>query len=202
MDSPKEQLWRTEIYCDYKGDRADLSLKTNFKPTFNYTYEHIIPKIIEQNNNIYKLRIEKMEADDIIAVICMHLKNINISQQIYLISGDQDFLQLGRENITFINYKAKKFIILNEDEAREALRTKIISGDPSDCIPGIFVKDKKVKKKEILESEEKLLEYLNSNPESKKQYEFNKKIIDFNNIPKIYFNKVTKLFDKLLPIII
>ena len=37
-------------------------------------------------------------------------------------------------------------------------------------------------------------EYLNNNPNSKKQYEFNKKIIDFKFIPTKYFNNVIKLF--------
>ena len=43
----------------------------------------------------------------------------------------------------------------------------------------------------------KLKEYLESNPDAKKQYEFNKKMIDFKNIPKMYVNKVNKLFAKL-----
>jgi hypothetical protein len=38
MDAPKEQVWRTELKCDYKGDRFDMSQKTNLLPTFKYTY--------------------------------------------------------------------------------------------------------------------------------------------------------------------
>ena len=43
-----------------------------------------------------------------------------------------------------------------------------------------------IKKKEILESDAKLNEYLESNPDAKKQYEFNKKMIDFRNIQKLF----------------
>lgn len=199
MDSPKEQLWRTQLQCSYKGDRADLSLKHNFKPTFDYTYNIMIPKFIETYNNIYSLRVENNEADDIIAVISLDMKNKNPQQKIYLVSGDEDFLQLGRDNLYFVNYKSKKSFLLSEDDAYLALRKKLLLGDASDCIPGIFKKGttKKIKT-EIMESDEKLKEYLNSNPESKKQFEFNSKMIDFNNIPKIHYNKIIKSFNKLV----
>jgi len=193
MDSPKETLWRTQLQCDYKGDRADLSLKHNFKPVFEYTYSTMIPNFITNHKNIYSLRVEKMEADDLIAIISMHMKE----QLIYLVSGDEDFLQLGRDNIIFVNYKAKKAFKLTEEEAIKALRIKFILGDSSDCIPSIFPKGVRSKKKEILESDEKLEEYLNSNPDARKQFEFNKKMIDFKNIPKTLATKVMNQFNKL-----
>jgi len=193
MDTPKEKLWRTEIQNDYKSGRTDLSLKTNFKTTFNYTYDIMIPKIIELNKNINKLRIDEVEADDIIACICMHLETVDPKQQIYLVSGDEDFLQLGRDNLIFINYKKKKPFILTKEEAALSLNNKILNGDTSDNIPSIFPKGMRGKK-EILNSEDKLKNYLENNPESKEQYDKNKLMIDFNNIPKKYFNKIIKLF--------
>ena len=197
MDSPKAHLWRTELHCDYKGDRADLSLKYNFKTTFNYTYETMIPKLLATNESIFNIRVDKIEGDDIIAIICMHLNKTNPDQPIYLVSGDEDFLQLGRPNITFVNYKIKKPFVLTEIQALESLNKKFILGDSSDCIKGIFPKGKRVNKKEIMESESKLLEFLDTNPSAKIQYEFNKKMIDFKNIPNVYYKKVVKIFSKL-----
>ena len=197
MDSPKEHLWRTELQCDYKGDRADLSLKYNFKTTFNYTYETMIPKLLAQSESMFNIRVDKMEADDIIAIICMHLKTHNSLQPIYLVSGDEDFLQLGRPNITFVNYKIKKPFVLDESEALKSLNKKFILGDSSDCIKGIFPKGKRINKKEIMESESKLLEFLDMYPSAKIQYEFNKKMIDFKNIPNNYYKKVVKIFVKI-----
>ena len=191
LDSPREKLWRTKIQCDYKGDRPDLTLKHNFKPVFNYTYNTMIPQFIKSNpETIYSLRVEKMEADDLIAIIAMYQEKTCVSRPVYLVSGDEDFLQLGRDNLTFINYKAKKPIVLTKEQAALALREKIITGDTSDCIPSIFPKGKRVKKKEILESDSALNEYLQANPEAKTQYEINKQMIDFNNIPKKYIEKV------------
>ena len=60
MDSPKEKLWRTQIQCDYKADRADMSLKHNFKPVFAYTYDTMIPQFIKSNPQvIHKLRVDQ-----------------------------------------------------------------------------------------------------------------------------------------------
>ena len=199
MDSPKSDLWRTQILPNYKGDRIDLSLKYNFKPTFEYTYNNIIPDFINSYNNIYSLRLDKIEADDIIAIICMYFKETNPSQQLYIISGDEDFHQLGRNYITFINYKDKPFV-LTEEQAYKSLYNKFINGDTSDSIPSIFPKGKRIKKKEIIESQDKLNEYLENNPDAKKQFDINKKMIDFNYIPKIYYNKIIKMYNSLFSI--
>jgi 5'-3' exonuclease len=194
MDTPKEKLWRMEIQNDYKSGRADLSLKHNFKTTFDYTYDIMIPKIIELNKNINKLRIDEVEADDIIACICMHYENTDTKQQIYLVSGDEDFLQLGRDNLIFINYKKKKPFVLTKEEAVMSLKNKILNGDTSDNISSIFPKGMRGKK-EIINYEDILKNYLENNSESKKQYDNNTLMIDFNNIPKKYFNKIIKLFN-------
>lgn len=186
LDSPKNDLWRTKLMDTYKGDRADLSLKNNFKPTFKLTYEKFIPNLVEiYPGKIFSIRIDKMEADDIIAVICKHLEKEKI--KIVLVSGDQDFLQLGRENLHFIDYKKKTFLTLTKEEAKEKLKDKILNGDCSDNICSIFPKDKKIlslkDRKEIISDNTKLNKYLEEYPDIKKKYELNQKLIDFDFIP-------------------
>ena len=197
MDTPKEKLWRSTIDTNYKGNRIDMSLKNNFKPTFKYTFETMIPNFIKTNDNIHGIRINSMEADDLIASISIYLKDENKFDMIYIVSGDADFHQLGREDITFVNYKNKKPFKLTENEAMLSLKTKLIMGDKSDGILSIFPKGTRINKKELIENEEKLQEYLNNNMDVNEQYEFNKKMIDFNNIPKKYYNKAVKEFNKL-----
>jgi len=192
LDSPKETLWRSEIDCNYKGDRADLTLKYNFKPTFAYTFNTIIPNIIKEHTNMKKLRIDMMEADDIIAIICMHMKETDKDRPIYVISGDEDFRQLGRDSIKFINFKSKQPIVLTEDEAKLALNKKLVMGDKSDCITSIFPKGSRVKKQELIENQDKLKEYLDNNSDAKKQYDHNNNMINFEKIPKKYYNMVVK----------
>lgn len=198
MDSPKVDLWRTQICSNYKGDRVDLSKKHDFKPTFDYTYSHIIPNLIKSNDNIKSIRVAHMEADDIIASICMYLKNTKPNQKILLISGDEDFLQLGRDNLSFVNYKLKKPKVLTEEEAKSELKKKIINGDTSDCIPSIFLSKISPKiKKAIIESDDELFKYLGENSEVLKRYDLNKKMIDFHFIPKKYYDNVIDIFTKI-----
>jgi hypothetical protein len=76
MDSARETLWRNEIHTNYKSDRIDLSLKNDFKPVFNYTYDTLIPTIIKNYSHIYKIicnRIHKL-----LGISC---KPVNIRKQ-------------------------------------------------------------------------------------------------------------------------
>jgi 5'-3' exonuclease len=191
LDSPQETLWRKELYECYKGNRTDLSLKTNFIPTFHYTYNELIPSLISNNKNCYKIKIPKMEADDIIALSVKYIKYKRPHLNIYLVSGDNDFLQLGFDKLYFADYKKiaahPQVFQLTKEEARNALHMKIINGDCSDNIPSIFPKDEKISnklKKLIKEDKNELHKYLSNNPKAMKQYTHNKKLISFKYIPK------------------
>ena len=202
MDSPIETIWRSKLVDNYKGDRVDMTLKNNFKPTFKLTYEHIIPNLIKTYpDKIYSLRIEKLEADDIIAIICKHYEKANENLKIVLVSGDQDFLQLGRDNLFFINYKTKKHVQLTREEAKEALKQKVLNGDCSDNICSIFPKDKKIlslkMRKEISSDDTKLEKYLDDFPDIKKRYELNQKLINFDYIPEKLVKTALSKFKEL-----
>jgi 5'-3' exonuclease len=193
MDSPKNLLWRIDIKSDYKSDRIDLSEKHNYKGVFNYTYNTIIPNIIDNYENISSILIDKVEADDIIACICNYNKIHNPEKSIYIISADKDFLQLGRENIIFYNYKLKKPLILTEEEALLELNKKILLGDKSDGISGIFPKGFKTKlKNELLLNNNNLIEFLEKNNDIKLKYLYNQSLIDFNFIPIKYQKEIIK----------
>lgn len=197
MDTPKEQVWRTELKCDYKEDRFDMSQKTNLLPTFKYTYNTIIPNLLKNNNNMFKIRLNKLEADDIIATICNHLQ-IKPEQKIYLVSGDEDFKQLGRPNLFFINFKTKKPLELNPNDAKIILHKKILLGDKSDCIKSIFPPKFSTKtKKLIVESIEEFNNFIKTNKDIETRYNENAKLIDFNFIPKTYVDLIISEFTKI-----
>ena len=191
LDSPQETLWRKELYECYKGNRIDLSLKTNFIPIFHYTYNELIPSLISNNKNCYKIKIPRMEADDIIALSVKYIKYKRPKLNIYLVSGDNDFLQLGFDKLYFADYKKiaahPQVFQLTKEEARNALHMKIINGDCSDNIPSIFPKDEKISnklKKLIKEDKNELRKYLSNNQKAMNQYTHNKKLISFKYIPK------------------
>jgi len=194
MDSNLNTLWKTKKYADYKYKRKMIIKKYNYTNVFKYTFDILIPNIIKNNTNIYYININKLEADDIIGCICIYLKNNE--NNIHIISSDKDLLQLGRNNVYFYDYKLKKSITLSEAEAYILLKKKIIYGDISDCIQGIYEKGYNIKKKDLID-DDILNEYLNKNIKAKEKYTFNQKIIDFNYIPTKYYNKVVNKFIKI-----
>jgi 5'-3' exonuclease len=200
MDTPKEQVWRTtDLKCDYKAERLDLSLKNNFKPVFKYTYNHLIPNFLKNHNNIYKIRLDKLEADDVIGLVAKYVEEKYETKNVFIMSGDQDFYQLGRENVSFINYKTKKPIIFNKEEAKLELHKKILLGDKSDCIPSIFPSKFPIKlKKELVESIETFNNFIKENKEIQEKYNQNIKLINFDFIPVNYKNLVIDEFNDIL----
>ena len=203
-DSPQETLWRNKLSSDYKGERADMTLKHNFKPTFKYTYNTIIPELVKNNDNIFQIIQPELEADDLIALATKYVKEKFKDKNIYLVSGDEDFLQLGFDKLYFANYRKKKLFQLTEEEAKEKLRLKLVCGDSSDNIKCIFPKDKKKvnnkTRKMVKESEEFMNEFLKENKEAMKNYKHNRKMIDFNYIPKKYNKDVNKKLKKIFDI--
>ena len=196
-DAPQKTLWRSKITDDYKGERHDLSLKNNFKPTFEYTYNVIIPKLVD-NKNIYVMYFDNMEADDIIAIATNYYKTKGIFDKIFIVSGDEDFLQLGDEKVYFANFKKRKIFQLSKEEANENLRKKLICGDNSDnikCILDPKVKNKKKLMDELKKDKKELDIYLEKDKDANNKFNHNQKMIDFNYIPKKYVKKVEKYLE-------
>ena len=197
LDSPKKTLWRTEITDDYKGDRLDMSIKHNFKTTFKYTYDTMIPLLVSNNDHIHSIKVPELEADDLVALSCKYIREKLEGKTIYLVSGDEDFLQLGSDDLYFVNYKKKKLFQLTSEEAADKLRLKLICGDKSDNIKCIYNKEDKLSnklKKQIKESKEELEKFLKENSKARKNFKHNEKMIDFKKIPKKYHKTV---FSKL-----
>jgi 5'-3' exonuclease len=183
-------VWRKQIFENYKINRINLCNKYNLNSVFNHIY-NIIISIKNTNiinyytfNNINSIRHNNLEADDIIACICLHMRQ---NKNIYILSADKDFYQLGSINVFFIDFKTKVFKNLTEEEAKHELNKKIIYGDKSDCIPSIVTKKSK---KKLLNDEEYLSKYLKTNLQSNEQYKLNTILINFNKIPDKYYTDI------------
>ncbi len=198
-DPPQDTIWRNSQIDEYKQGRQDLTLKNNFKPIFKHTYNKLIPEWAKENDYIWEMKEDKVEADDIIALTLMYVKKKKLFEKIVIVSGDEDFLQLGDDNVYFAHYKKKKLFQLTKEEAAQKLHEKIVKGDSSDNIPSIFKGKKipKIEKEKYIDSKKELEKYLESNIEIKKIYKRNEKIIDFNFIPKTYKTKVEAKIKKI-----
>lgn len=175
-DCPQKEIWRKEIYPEYKNNRKD---DPDVSKAFTIFFEKIYTLIQEKNIKIF--RCEHAEADDIAAIITKELQQEN---KITIITSDQDYLQLLNDNTQIFNLSKKKNNLKDKSlgDSHLDLQVKIIIGDKSDNISGCFPRcGQKTALKYIKEN--KLESLFIKYPGSKNKYEINKKLIDFNYIP-------------------
>ena len=185
------KYWRKDVFPYYKAARKARQNKDGYD--WNKIFG-LINKIRDEVKEIFPyktIRIEHLEADDIIAVLAKHFHQ---QEKIMIVSSDKDFQQLQRyKNVKQYSPEVKGLI--TNDKPEEYLIRHIIKGDVSDGIPNIisdddtFINpDKRQKpcgeKKISLIAEE--LETWTSND----NWIRNQKLVDFNQIPTWVEDKV------------
>lgn len=186
VDSGK--VWRTDFFKNYKCKRK-IKKKEDKKIDWNFLLkisDLVLDDIIE--NFPYKvIKVNKTEADDIIAVLARNYKENTV-----IISADKDFKQLlGNERIRQYHPVDDKFIKL-EMPAWKFLLEQVIRGDTADSVPNILSDDnvfvegrrqKNIYESYVGEFKDRLLADVLSDLE-KNNWNRNVKLIDLNAIPK------------------
>ncbi len=193
-DCKRENIWRNELFPKYKATRAN-GAEDGFMggPFFKMAYEE---QLFVKGGVKAIIKHPKLEADDCIAITVKRLTHMKPDCNIYIITSDKDYLQLNSHNVHLFNL-AYKNIAENKSSTgnpKSDLEIKIIMGDTSDNIPSVFPKCGPKTAQKCIEDPEFFKKKMADNPEYYKQYELNKKIVDFNNIPQ-------ELVDEFLQII-
>lgn len=138
---------RKNLYPDYKGNR-NVKRVTNWEgfDTQEEESESMSAQMSRLINYLEELpvdmlAVDKVEADDVIAYATHKLKSD--SNQVTIMSSDQDFLQLVSRNVSVYAPTKKKFY--TPEKVKEEfgvssynfLIKKILMGDKSDNIPGV-----------------------------------------------------------------
>jgi 5'-3' exonuclease len=183
--------WRKDIYPEYKSHRK----KDRDKSAIDYDiFFPIAEKFWDDLKNIFKnvyfVRIDRTEADDIIAI---STKEVFKDDNLIAISTDKDMHQL----LKFKRYRQynpiqNKFV--ESLNPIKNLQIKLIMGDSGDNIPSIKPRTGIVTATNMLN--DGLDELFEKNEEIKENYERNKRLIDFDCIPKDIINKIKKSFDE------
>ena len=183
-DCKRENIWRNEFFPQYKANRGNR-VEDGFMggPFFKMAYAE---NLFEKGGAKAILKHPKLEADDCIALSVNYLVNKYPECTIYIITSDRDYLQLTAHNVHLYNLTYKN-IADNKSStgnAQDDLEIKIIMGDISDNIPSVFPKCGPKTALKCIEDHEFFKKKMNDNPEYYKQYELNKKLVDFDNIPE------------------
>jgi 5'-3' exonuclease len=194
-DCKREHIWRTELFPKYKANRAN-GTEDGFMggPFFKMVYEE---ELFVKGGAKAILKHNKLEADDCIAISVKLLTAKYPDCSIYIITSDKDYLQLNSHNVHLFNL-AFKNIAENKSstgDAKRDLEIKIIMGDTSDNIPSAFPKCGPKTAQKCIEDPEFFKKKMAGNPDYFKQYELNKKIVDFNNIPEDLVNEFLKTIE-------
>jgi 5'-3' exonuclease len=184
-DCPRQTIWRMSIYPEYKQTRTkDIA---NFDPyVFQLTYDELVPKL-QSEYDIKVCAVEEAEADDIIAVLSKHLAH---TRTVYVLSCDNDFIQLQCDKISVMDFQMKPLVKgLYEKLFDVYLTWKIIYGDESDNIPSIDKKIGRVTAESLARNPEALAVKLQV-PEVKATFDRNTQLIDMSKIPQYIVNKI------------
>jgi len=104
----------------------------------------------------------------------------------WIITNDHDYLQLSRENVFLFNLKYND-LTKNKNctgDPKKDLFCKIVLGDKSDNILGIFKKCGPKIAQRCYDEPEFLEKMYLQQPEAREKFDKNKKIIDFREIPE------------------
>jgi 5'-3' exonuclease len=180
-DCKRENIWRMAHFPKYKGTRPN-GAKDGFMggPFFKMVYEE---DLFSKGGAKAILKHSQLEADDCIALSVKHLIKKYPECQIYIITSDQDYLQLKCDNVHLYDLKYKPLKSLTGNPKHD-LEIKIIMGDNSDNIQSVFPKCGPKTAQKCIDDPNFFKKKMADNQEYYENYKRNKLIIDFNNIPK------------------
>ena len=136
-----KNYWRKQHFPFYKANRKKAREKSDVD--WNQIFNHL--NKIREELKVYSpyrvIQVDGVEADDIIATLCIEFGTIlNTQEKILILSGDKDFVQLQvYGNVEQYNPVLKKFI--KHNNPHKYLREHILKGDRGDGIPNIMSDD-------------------------------------------------------------
>lgn len=182
-DCKRENIWRNELFPNYKATRAN-GKEDGFMggPFFKMVYADNL--FIEGGASTI-LYHPKLEADDCIALSVKHVLQKYQDCNVYIITSDKDYLQLAEPRVHIYNLGFKKITDQKSSTGSPEcdLFCKIVMGDISDNIPSVFPKCGPKTALKYYENKDEFQKRLESSDVFKAQYNTNKAIVDFNEIP-------------------
>jgi len=196
--------WRRDIFEQYKAKRREGRNNDDKDWESVFGLIHTIKEEIRDNFPYKVVQLDKVEADDIIAIICKK----NHGKKILIISGDKDFQQLQKYPDVF-QYSPIQKKYIETDSPQEYIYEHILRGDTSDGVPNFLSPDdtfvNRIKQKPV--SKKKLAGWIDSlmrgndpqdfcNEYHYRNFQRNQRLIDFDYIPDDIQADIYKEYEK------
>lgn len=198
--------WRREVYPEYKAARRAGREKSSHDWNAMFTMLHEIRDEIRDNFPYKMVKVDRAEADDIIATL---VKHSDPNEKVLIVSGDKDFQQLQKyPNVSQWDHQQKKMIKC--DDAKSFLIEHIIRGDPGDGVPNILSDDDALineAKRQGRMTAGKFKNFFDAAMFSKdfgketykRNYIRNDTVINLDNIPENMEAEILKTFEEFKP---
>ena len=179
--------WRKDYFPLYKANRKKSREADDRDWTLIFDTLQKVKEEIRDNFPYKYLYVEKCEADDIIAVI---VKKYHMDENIMIVSGDKDFIQLHKyPNVKQYSPILKKMV--NGHNPDTYIKEHILKGDTSDGVPNVLSPDntfvdglrqRPLGRKKIENWLDIHIDDLHD--EVKRNYQRNDKLINLDNVPE------------------
>lgn len=142
-----KNYWRKQVFPYYKANRKKARDKSELDWNTIFEYFNKIRAEIKEFFPYRLIKVDSAEADDIIATL---VRKYALTEEIMILSGDKDFIQLHKyPNVKQYDPVRKKMI--QHDDPNKYLFEHVMKGDAGDGVPNIlsdddtFVTDKRQK---------------------------------------------------------
>jgi len=178
-DCPRKDIWRHKHLHNYKGNR-DKDSTFQGAPFFKMAYD----RLWEDAGVNSIVKFPSLEADDCIALTIERIVESLEDPHIWIIASDMDYLQLVSPIVSLYNLKYQNVATSKNatGDPRCDIFCKIVCGDKSDNIPGIFKKCGMKTAITLFKNTEEFQTKLKKE-EADERYIQNRTLIDFNMIP-------------------
>ena len=196
------RYWRRDYFPNYKANRKKSRESSSLDWNSIFQSLNAIRDEIRETFPYKVVEVEGAEADDCIAAIVQHISvTPNEFEQILILSGDKDFIQLHKHNfVKQYSPVLKKFI--NGIDPSIYIREHVLKGDRSDGVPNFLSPDNtfvdELRQKPM--STKKIADWIESKPEDvfteemMRNYQRNKTLIDLECIPKELVGRILEAY--------
>ena len=174
--------WRRDYFPEYKHSRRKSRGTDDKNWDIIFNCLNTIKEEVKSNMPYKSVEVYGAEADDVIATLCSESSN-----EVMILSGDKDFIQLQKfPNVKQYSPITKKMI--NGMNPDDYLKEHVLKGDTSDGVPNVLspdntfvdgIRQRPLSKKKIAS----MVEGDFPNDEVKRNYQRNKKLIDLTCSP-------------------
>lgn len=189
-DCPRCDIWRMQLYPEYKGMRKHAETFDGQIFPLTYTF-------LDTLGELYNMRFVShpcLEADDLCYISQRYFLESGRYEKITILANDNDYLQIVSDTVDVINKEGKHIKERGSGCAARDMLKKILTGDKSDNIPSVCkgMGPKTADKIVSMSPEERETWIRGKGEDAWDKYIMNTRLIDFREIPDEYCVEVVE----------